>query len=152
MRRAFPAHVRAFDELMRWLIETEHGGVVYQVAQRLKVSSATAAQWASGVIKSPKPETLVRICDAYDLDAKAAFELIYVHRPLAVIRPTTGAAGGRRHRRPPPRPHDDAGPSRGAGRLAPDWWGATGPETTHYVNLDRPEIIEEGAGLLPTAA
>lgn len=83
-----PATVHSFQDLARWLIDTKHAGQPYGMAKTLKISAGLPYQWRDGLVKSPQPDTLARMCDAYALEWDEVVRLCF--RPP--VRRRRGAA------------------------------------------------------------
>lgn len=70
-----PAGVATFQDLARWLIDTRHDGEPYGMAKALKTSAGLPYQWRDGLVKTPKRETIERLCEVYGLDFWEVYKL-----------------------------------------------------------------------------
>jgi hypothetical protein len=96
--RQIPATVTDFPALIAWLLQERHDGVKLGMTKLLKLSSAVATFWLSGM-NLPSDENVKRICDAYDLDYWGVMRLVLTSRGLprfpaaaAAARPSRRAA------------------------------------------------------------
>lgn len=80
-----PRSVRTFPQLIRWLADAYHDGVLFAISGKTGVSPALVNLWVKGHVGQPRLESIERLCDAYDL------EFDYV-RGLVRGRPIAGGA------------------------------------------------------------
>lgn len=84
-----PRSVRTFPQLIRWLADEYHGGVVLAIAGKTGVSPGLVNFWVKGNVGEPKLGSIERLCEAYDLEFDYVRGLI---RGRA-IPPAAGASG-----------------------------------------------------------
>lgn len=126
---------QTWQELIQRLVDSKHGGVVYQMTERLNklrpISNATVANWHRGV-GTPILEHIALVADTYGLDRYALMDLVL------------GGAPATTDRGPRPRGRKIlAGlllglgsllSVPGAGSATTEWGGA---DSAHYVNFTR---------------
>lgn len=75
--------VNNFAELVRWVADTHHDGVVDAIAPRCHISGALADKWVKGNVRRPSFDSLEKFCSAYKLDMGWVWNLI--KRTAAVL-------------------------------------------------------------------
>src|SRR5262245_41936536 len=67
--------IETFPALVRWLAETHHDGVIYQVAQKVGISPALADRWSKGLVQRPSMDSVMKLVNAYGLDLAEVLRL-----------------------------------------------------------------------------
>jgi transcriptional regulator with XRE-family HTH domain len=67
--------IETFPALVRWIAEQHHGGVIYQLAQRVGISPALADRWSKGLVQHPTMDSVMKFCRAYGLDLAEVLRL-----------------------------------------------------------------------------
>lgn len=88
------AKVKDFRTLVRWLIDTYHGGVPYRMSLHLQDPVSSVHAWLKGNVRQPKTETLDKLCAAYNLDRGEVYAITYAPQPRVVRRKPLPIGGG----------------------------------------------------------
>jgi len=72
--------VKDFPSLVQWIVDTFHDGVPYRMSVHLQDPVGSVHAWLKGNVRRPKPETLDKLCDVYNLDRNEVYRLAYAPR------------------------------------------------------------------------
>jgi hypothetical protein len=105
MATQFP-NVDTFQDLIAWIATTWHKGKIYPIAKRCHINHALMDHWSKGLVLEPKLPTVLRLCDAYELDPIDVLNLLVAPRdlrkgpePLATPLPARAMRTGAKRRR-----------------------------------------------------